>query len=158
MAGVLRITVGAGKPGGGERLVPTLAIRGVREWQRKVTEQVPKLEAAIDEDGRIGDMGDFVDETLDAILDLVVAYDTSAALGGREWLETNADPTEVYEAARQMGAVSFPFVRDLQTLRLLLASGARRAARSAEPSSTSGPSPSGGSGRPPSKTDSTPGS
>jgi hypothetical protein len=152
LAGVLRFTFG-----GVEKVVPTLKIREVRDWQRRVTAEVPWLESAIHEDGAIDHLGDFVDESLDKLIAFVIAYDVSGALGGREWLEANADPSELYEASRAMGAVSFPFVGGLRGLRLLLASVVAQAAAeaSSSPSSTNGASPTGDSMPEPSKSAST---
>ena len=40
----------------------------------------------------------------------------TGALGGREWIEEHADPTELYGALRRMARVAVPFGDDLQTL------------------------------------------
>lgn len=156
LAGVLRVPVG-----GVEKLVPTLKIRAVRAWQAVVAEKVGPIPALLGNQsaGTVEGMFTFTGLAIEAILDLVVAYDSTGALGGREWLEANADPAQLYAAARQMGEVTFPFVGDVGTLMLTFPALFRSQAKPAEPSdstsSTNGPSPSGASTPEPSKSGST---
>jgi hypothetical protein len=142
LSGVLRIAVG-----GVEKEVPTLSIRATREWQASLA--ADEASAVSDADLTPADTSRVLDLSLTEILNIVVTYDRTAALGGREWLEEHADPAQLYEAANQMAEVAFPFARDTRMLlRALLA-------RSVAASSTNGPSPSGGSTPAPSKTAST---
>ena len=86
--------------------------------------------------------------TQQAILDAVVAYDRSGALGGRDWLAEHADPAQLYIAFRQMAEVVFPFVADVRSLLALLPGLLAQAdVGSSSPSSTNGPSPTGASTR-----------
>lgn len=111
LAGVLRIVVG-----GQEKLVPTLKLRAVREWQAKVAEKIGLIRPTLAPDPSADTFHNVMSMTLDGILDLVVAYDQTSALGGREWLEDHADPAQLYAAVVQMGQVTFPFVEDGTTL------------------------------------------
>jgi hypothetical protein len=42
-------------------------------------------------------------------IDLLLAYDTSGVLGGREWIQAHASPREIHEAFVKVRAVAFPF-------------------------------------------------
>ncbi len=147
LAGILRIAVG-----GVEKIVPTLSISAVREWQAALA--ADEAAAVSEDDLAPDDVARLIDLSLDAILNIVVSYDQSAALGGRGWLEGHADPEQLYTAAEQMSEVSFPFARNVpMLLRALLA---RSVAASSQPSSTSSDSPSGDSTPAPSTPVSTP--
>lgn len=145
VAGILRLAVG-----GVERIVPTLSISATREWQAGL---VADVSGVADEDLAPGDTSRLVDLSLDAVLDFVTSYDRGNVLGGRAWLEDHADPGQVYAAAGAIAEVAFPFARNVPML--LGALLARSAAASMLLSSTSSPSPSGGSTPAPSTTAST---
>lgn len=140
LAGVLRIAVG-----GVEKIVPTLPIRATREWQAQIAKG-PEAFAPRDlDDWTPAEAFDFTFLTLDAIVDIVVAYDRTGALGGREWLEEHADPAQLYAASAKMAEVAFPFAEDTKVL--LAALVANRVVASTLQSSTNGPSPIGASRR-----------
>lgn len=146
LSGILRIAVG-----GVEKEVPTLSIRATREWQAALA--ADEAAAVSDDDLTPGDASGIIDLSLGEILNIVVTYDRSAALGGREWLEEHADPAQLYAAATQMAEVAFPFA--LSAPALLRALIARSVAASRPPRSTNSPSPSGDSTPAPSKPAST---
>jgi hypothetical protein len=148
LAGVLRIAVG-----GAEKIVPTLPIRATREWQAALAERDPSFAPDNLNDWTRADASSFSSLTLDAVLDIVVSYDRTGALGGRDWLEEHADPTQIYNAAQQMAEVAFPFAED--STMLLRALVVDAVVGSSPVSSTSGPSPTGGSTRARSRTAST---
>lgn len=149
VAGVLRIAVG-----GQERLVPTLPIRATREWQAEIAKGPAGFTVPVDDDDwSAATLSEFTGFTLEAILDIVVAYDRTGALGGREWLEEHADPAQLYAAASQMAEVAFPFATDIPMV--LAALVVRQVAVPSQASSTSGPSRTGASTRARSKSAST---
>ena len=114
LAGVLRIAVG-----GVERIVPTLPLRATREWQAQLAAGPSGFSVPVTEDDwTAANVSEFAGLTLDTVLDMVVAYDRTGALGGREWLDENADPAQLYAAAEQMAEVAYPFA---DNVRLLLA-------------------------------------
>ena len=139
ISGVLRLRFGTT-----EREVPTLPLRPAREWQRRVSALSGGfgLPSLADWDGL--DVGRFANLTTDALLDLAVAYDRTGALGGREWLEENADPAEVYEAVVAMAENAFPFVRDGRSVLATMVAQATLASSRPE-SSTNGRSARGAS-------------
>jgi hypothetical protein len=148
LAGVLRIAVG-----GVEKIVPTLPIKATREWQAAIGSRPSTSDVAERDDWTATDAREFVGLTFDALLDIVTAYDRSAALGGREWLEEHADPAQLHAAAAQMAEVAFPFADSPRVV--LAALIVRSVAGSRPPSSTNGPSPIGASTPGPSKAGST---
>ena len=149
LAGVLRIAVG-----GVEKIVPTLPLRATREWQARIGTGPSGFSVPVTvDDWTAANVSEFAGLTVDTILDLVVAYDRTGALGGRDWLEENADPAQLYAAAEQMAEVAYPFA---DNVRLLLAAlVVRTVVGSPSPKSTNGRSPTGASTRRRSKSAST---
>lgn len=141
LAGVLRITVG-----GIEKRVPTLPMRACAEWQETLGAQLGGFARNLTADQSADSLLGFARFTQGAILDAVVGYDRTGALGGRDWLEEHADPAQLYLAFRAMAEVAFPFVTDVRSLLALLPGLlATSDVGSSSPSSTSGRSPTGGS-------------
>ena len=141
LAGVLRINVG-----GIEKRVPTLPMNASAEWQEALGAGLGGFARNLSADQSADSLMGFARFTQGAILDAVVAYDRSGALGGRDWLAEHADPAQLYIAFRQMAEVVFPFVADVRSLLALLPGLLAQAdVGSSSPSSTSGHSPTGGS-------------
>jgi hypothetical protein len=143
LRGVLPVTVG-----GEKREIPVLTIGKARKWKVELGKVVGTDVAAMSLES-LGDGASVANTVGDRMLELVLAYDEGAALGGREYLEEHATDQEIYAIFRGLVQVSFPFVRDLRTLFTelralglgeLLASG-----RSPGASSTNGRSPGGDS-------------
>jgi len=104
--------------GGRERLLPPLSIRRNREWKRELAQAVGMSWAAFGQAGTddTGSIIGLVAGATDTMLDLLIAYDLSGALGGREWIEDNASDAEVYDAFKEVLAVAYPPFRDARTL------------------------------------------
>jgi hypothetical protein len=141
-AGILRFTFG-----GEERTCPTLKLRASAEWLRSAASRLPLLIDALGLDSEMGQSA-FVDFSYELGLDAICEYDQTSALGGREWLEEHADPTELYEALRAMARVAIPFGNDLQSLVAMLVALVpdlfeSRVGASVSTRSTSSPSPTG---------------
>ena len=149
LAGVLRIAVG-----GVEKTVPTLSLRASRDWQNALGKRPSGFSVApANDDWTLANVSEFSNIAIDTLLDIVVAYDRTGALGGREWLEENADPTQLANAAELMVGASNPFADNARLL--LVALVLRSVVGSASPNSTNGPSRTGGSTRARSKRAST---
>ncbi len=137
--GVLRVVIG-----GSERSLPTLKAKYVPEWARKLDDLTPSDHESDPDNG----FAIIAQVSLAGLLDLIVAYDRTGALGGREWIEENADPSELAEVARQMAGNAFPFgnAADMVvgTMQMDLMA---KAVRLVQPNSTNGPSPIGASTR-----------
>jgi len=141
LSGVLRIPVG-----GVEKVVPTLSIKATRGWVAFVAGKFGDFSSVMGRDQSPGTFEAFATLGLDAIVEVVMAYDQTGALGGRDWLEEHADPAQLYGAARAMGEVSAPFVNDLRAV-LGMFPGLLAAVASKPPSSTNGRSRTGASTR-----------
>lgn len=142
------------------RNLPTLKISDERAWKESLAKAVGTAQVSVDWEAlKAG--GDRAYHALtpmlslptDIALEMLVAYDKSGALGGREWLERNADSKQVYDLLVAVGRVVFPFVHDLrgvlreiiqiqQTVRRLEAA-AEVESESEQSSSTNGLSPTG---------------
>ena len=142
--GVLQISVG-----GVVKAMPTLPIKHIPEWAKLLDAVTPSGIAASDpEEG----FTLIARVTLAGLLDLVVAYDRSGALGGREWIEEHADPAEMKAAAVQMADNAFPFGEAAAVIGTMVATRIRQATASPDdpsdpPSSTKPSSTNGASTR-----------
>lgn len=147
--GFIRVTAG-----GQERRLPTLKLSGERDWRLALAKKVGEAQLDLDFDAlkeggdrAYGALAPMANLPTDMALDLIVAYDRTAALGGREWLEENCDSAQLYDLLLRILRVVFPFVADLrgaikEFMELLGAAGRGPLAKS---SSTSGRSDTGDS-------------
>jgi hypothetical protein len=98
------------------KLLRTRKLRSAREWKQRFAQEMGSTIASFelgegaDSVAAIAALGNLGSEV---ILNLVVEYDTSGSLGGREWLEEHADDREVYAVLRAVLDVHFPFVKDV---------------------------------------------
>lgn len=98
--------------GGQAKRLPVLPIVRNREWKRQFDEMVAEL-------GMNAESDDFeeivraLSDSIDKMLDLLLAYDETSALGGREWLDSHATDREVYEAFKKVKDAAYPFGFDL---------------------------------------------
>ena len=138
VAGLLRIEVGDAV-----KVIPTLKARYVGEWMQRFA---PAAGASTKPLGEWSDADVLAlpSGNVDKLIDLMVAYDRTGGLGGREWLAENADPTQLKRAVEQMLENAAPFADAPALLALMLI---RAAARSGQPNATNSPSTSGASTR-----------
>lgn len=112
LRGVLLVSLGVPAV---SKEIPILSIADARKWKAKLGQtlggELGKMSLENLKDG-----GPIALAVGDRTVDLVLAYDMSAALGGREWIESNATDAQIYNVLRRLIEVSFPFVRDLKTL------------------------------------------
>jgi hypothetical protein len=140
VTGVLQLSFG-----GVVKSMPTLKIKQIPEWAAVLDARTPSTPAPADSAAGFTFVAQI---TLSGLLDLVVAYDRTGALGGREWLEENADPTELREAALAMAGNAFPFGEGAGVVgRMLMDLIKQAVAPSPPPKSTNGRSPGGVSTR-----------
>lgn len=134
--GVLRISVG-----GIVKAMPTLPIKYIPEWAAVLDAKTPSAPKSVDPSQGFALVARI---TLAGLLDLVVAYDRTGALGGREWLEEHADPMELRVAALAMAGNAFPFGEGAGVVGQMLMEQIRQAvAPSPQPKSMSGHLPTG---------------
>jgi hypothetical protein len=139
VTGLLRISVG-----GIVKMMPTLPIKYIEAWAEVLDAKTPHAESADPTRGFT-----FVARiTLGGLLDLVLAYDRTGALGGREWLEEHADPAELRDAALAMAGNAFPFGQGAGVVgRMLMDQITQAVGPSPQTKSTNGASPTGASTR-----------
>ena len=141
--GILRIGIG-----GFVREVPTLKAKYVGSWAEQVLlmdQEGHAVKIKPLEDWTAFDVAQLAGPALDRVIELIVAYDRTGALGGREWLEENADPPQLQTALTQMLGNAFPLADSPEVLAATVMGQA--AAGSTPPSSTNGASPTGTSTR-----------
>jgi hypothetical protein len=138
VTGVLHIPIGSVV-----KDMPTLKAKYIDEWGRTfvASEGEPKKLA----EWTMQDVAQFSGHTVARLLDLVVAYDRTAALGGREWIAENADPQQLHAALVQMVGNAFPLADAPAVLIGLMIT--QSAAPSDPPNSTNGSSTTGDSTR-----------
>lgn len=150
--GFLRCRVGAST-----RDMQTLKMRAEREWKVLLAERLTGLAEVEVGEADFTDFGNpntlkaiapLANLPSDLMLDLVVAYDRGGALGGREFLEENADSGQLFAILMRIGHVVFPFVTSLRSLivevlRLRALSALPQDHRSGALNSTNGASPTG---------------
>lgn len=102
--------------GGREKLLPPLSIRANREWKARVAAAVGERWVAFGQADDYGRVVGLVAGLTDPMVDLLLAYDTTGALGGREWIEANATDAEVYAAMKEVLAVAYPPFQDARTM------------------------------------------
>ena len=116
------------------RELPVLKIKAARAWKAQLGTT------------RIDDLDDYSVPT-DIMLDLLLAYDTTGVLGGREAIEEVATDVEVFNAFQEVLRASFPFVSDPLTVipdfgRIVVASLLARGMNGHSPTGASTPMPS----------------
>jgi hypothetical protein len=99
--------------GGQVRHLPVLAIRPNRDWQATFSAAIEKVLVDLPSVDSLNDLSALATVGMERMVDLLVSYDATSALGGKEWIENNAAPAEVYEALKQVTAAAFPFGVDL---------------------------------------------
>ena len=142
-AGILRIAIG-----GTVREMPTLKAKYVGEWARTVLladDQGESVKIKPLEEWTAFDVAQLAGPALERVIDLIVAYDRTGALGGRDWLEENADPPQLQEALTSMLGNAFPLADSPEVLAATVMG--QVAAASSQPRSTSGRSRTGTSTR-----------
>jgi hypothetical protein len=133
MSGLLQIAVG-----GIVKAMPTLKAKYVDEWGRLLA---PADGGKVPSEWTMADVAGLSGQTAERLLDLIVAYDRTAALGGRDWLAENADPAQLHAAVVQMVGNAFPLAGDPAGLLGMMLT--RSAVPSAPPSGASGASMNG---------------
>lgn len=107
--------------------LPVLKIKRAREWRSAVAASFDGAESV--------DSADAMNVPAEKILELVVAYDHTNILGGKESIEDSMTDEELYDAFIAMWRKTFPFAR--------LARDLMSAASPAQAKSPNGRSPTG---------------
>lgn len=103
--GILTVTID-----GQKRAVPTLKRVHSREWKQQVTRTIASIDLPDTDDIEL--LVRTATLTDDIIFELVIAYDRTNALGGREYLDEHADDRDIHEAFEVMLRAASPKVDD----------------------------------------------
>ena len=98
--------------GGQAKRLPVLPIVRNRDWKRQFDEMIAELGMNAESDD-FDEIVRALSDSIEKMLDLLIAYDETAALGGREWMEQHASDGEVYEAFKRVKDAAYPFGFDL---------------------------------------------
>lgn len=130
--------------------MPTLKMRDEREWRALLAEKVNSIAETEVGEADFQDWGNpatlkaaamLAQVPAEVVLDLVLAYDKTEALGGRERLETEADSSQLWAIFQKAFTVVFPFVTSGASLLNELRKGMSENGPGSSP--TSGASPTG---------------
>jgi len=83
---------------GEERILPALEGEKLGRWHaRYAGDKMAGLDAMMEaaEAGNLPSLLEAHSMTMDAMVDALVAYDATGALGGKEWLEEHLDPRQL---------------------------------------------------------------
>ena len=98
--------------------IPVLRIKHADAWRTELEVQAAVVGTSIFE-GLPGMIG-MSSSMIEAMLELVIAYDRTGVLGGRDVFVENASDGEAWALFKQMIDASYPFVDDLNRMGLLL--------------------------------------
>lgn len=99
--------------GGQVRHLPVLPIEHNETWTKLFSETISGALAQMPAIDTLADVTALGSVGIERMVDLLVAYDRTGALGGRDVIRATATPPEVYEAMKQVTAAAFPFGADL---------------------------------------------
>ncbi len=133
--------------GGQAKSLPVLSVAQNRTWKSQFDTTVTQIGASAESDD-FDEIVRALSDSIEKMLDLLIAYDQTSSLGGREWIDQHATDREVYETFKKVTDAAFPFGFDLMA-RMLgeLRQSLARKATGVGSKSTSSSAPSTG-GRP----------
>lgn len=102
--------------GGEAKVLPVLSIRENRTWTKLFAGSIRAKLEAVGPLQSVDEVVGLLVESMDTMMDLLVAYDRDKVLGDKEWIDTHATDREVYETLKRVTAAAFPFGVDLRTL------------------------------------------
>jgi hypothetical protein len=111
VARVIHLTLG-----GDAKILRVLTIAENREWTAGFSLSVKdKLKDAGPLDS-LDKAEVLLNQSIDTMLDLLLAYDVDTSLGDKAWIDEHATDREVYEGIKQVVAAAYPFGLDLRVL------------------------------------------
>lgn len=101
--------------GGVERRLPVHNLNQSDEWQQKLAQAIARVELPDTTDG--ADLvAAFIGLPSALLLDAVIAYDLTDAIGGRDWIRDHATERDIYVAFQAMAGETFPYLADARTV------------------------------------------
>lgn len=95
--------------GGQTHQVVPRTIKANRDWKELVQRSLGEKFGALDGIAGVEGFYAYLSDSVDVLVDLVVAYDQAHGLPAREWIEDNASDHEVLEAFMVLTEHAFPF-------------------------------------------------
>lgn len=139
VAGTIRIRLG-----GYVKDLPELNIEDNEAWQAKLAiglaDQLKHVDTIREWDQAVA----VASASTPLMVDLLVSYDLSGILGGREWIRQHASAAEVYAAFKEVALASYPFGRDLSKFPSLIGMMMEQVAKVSSASTSSPPKSTGG--------------
>lgn len=99
--------------GGQARSLPELTRVRNREFQKFYAEKVRSTLKATEELTELDDVINLMSSSIDEMMEIVLVYDETNALGGRDYLDSHATDREIYEAFKKVTDAAHPFGKDL---------------------------------------------
>jgi hypothetical protein len=99
--------------GGQAKSLPVLTRAANRDFQKVYADRV---RSTIEATGKLDDLEDVIQmmsSSIDDMLEIVLFYDKTASLGGREWIDNNATDREIYDLFKKVTHAAHPFGQDL---------------------------------------------
>lgn len=107
---------------GGQALrLPVLPIAANRQWTAHLAREVRTKLTEVGPLNTADEVATELAKSAEVMMDLLISYDAAGAraresdpqLPEREWIDTHATDTEVYEAMKRVTAAAYPFAPDL---------------------------------------------
>lgn len=124
VAATISVTVG-----GMGKTLPVLSMKANRKWKAQLVARTGTILGSIEDVETWAQALSLITGAVDDMLESLLEYDRTAALGGREWLENTATDAEIWAAFKEVARAAYPPLADLflhpeligQTLRQLSA-------------------------------------
>lgn len=124
--------------GGEAYRLPVLSMRQNREWLAQFSTGLTSIVDGIGEPKTLDEVAASIAGYAERFMDMLIAYDRTGVLPGREWIDDHATDGEVYTAIQKVSEVAAPFGSNLLSLALMQAATKVRASLKR----SSGPPPS----------------
>lgn len=98
--------------GGQAKSLPVLSVARNRKWKQQFDATAAEIGASAESDD-FEEVVRALSDSIEKMLDLLIAYDDTSSLGGREWIDQHATDREVYELFKKVTDAAFPFGFDL---------------------------------------------
>jgi hypothetical protein len=111
VARVIHLTLG-----GEDKPLRVLTVEENRGWTSAFATAVRDKLAESGTPETMDRLADLLGESIEAMLDLVLAYDLDHVLPDRDWIDTHATDREVYDGIKKVVTAAYPFGPDLRKI------------------------------------------
>lgn len=102
--------------GGDPRVIRVLSVAENREWTANLATLVRATLGKVGPLESVDEVALLLSQSIDTMMDLLIAYDVDHELPERDWIDTKATDREVYEALKRVTAAAYPFGFDLRAV------------------------------------------